>query len=413
MSATQTDDALAAELKSGQLRNLLLATLASTMGFWAWTIIGPLSKTYAANMDLGAGQTSILVAMPILVGSVARVPVGALTDRYGGRVMFTLILGIAAPLVLLTAFVGQMNNFGLLVFVSFFLGIAGTVFAIGIPFSSSWYEAHRKGFATGVFGAGMVGTAVSAFFTPRLVAALGYMGAHVLIAALVALMAVICWLGLRESPTRRGVEHTPIMPKLKDAFALKETWLLCFMYAIVFGAFVAFSNYLPTYLANVYEFDPTAAGTRTAGFAAAAVVARPIGGTVADKIGPKIVSITSYVGAAVLAIVVAFQPSAEHVYGPIFILMALFLGLGTGGVFAWVARASEPRTVGTVSGIIAAAGGLGGYFPPLVMGATYNEAQNSYFVGLTLLAVFCALGLVTCFILRNGGKVDDRTAATA
>ncbi|KAA9394202.1 NarK/NasA family nitrate transporter [Kocuria coralli] len=413
MSASQTDSALAAELKAGQTRNLLLATLASTMGFWAWTIIGPLAKTYSADMDLGAGQTSILVAMPILVGAVARVPVGALTDRYGGRVMFTAILGITAPLVLLTAFVGQMDNFGLLVLVSFFLGIAGTVFAIGIPFCSSWYEAHRKGFATGVFGAGMVGTAVSAFFTPRLVNAMGYMGAHVLIAVLVAAMAVICWLMLRESPSRRGVEPAPMLPKLKDAFSLKETWLLCFMYAIVFGAFVAFSNYLPTYLGNVYDFDATGAGTRTAGFAAAAVVARPIGGTLADKVGPKLVSIVSYAGAGILAVVVALQPSAEQVYGPVFVLMAMFLGLGTGGVFAWVARASQPRTVGTVSGIIAAAGGLGGYFPPLVMGATYNEAQNSYFVGLSLLAMFCLLGLITCFILRNGGRVDERTAAAA
>lgn len=411
MSSTAPENSLAQELKAGQFRNLLLATLASTMGFWAWTIIGPLAKTYAANMNLGAGQTSILVAMPILVGAVARVPVGAMTDRYGGRLMFTVILGVTAPLVVLTALVGQMNNFGMLVLVAFFLGIAGTVFAIGIPFCSAWYESHRKGFATGVFGAGMVGTAVSAFFTPRLVTGIGYMGAHILIAVLVAVMAVMCWLFLRESPTRRGVEPTPMMPKLKVAFGLKETWLLCFMYAIVFGAFVAFSNYLPTYLGNVYNFDATGAGTRTAGFAAAAVVARPIGGTLADKVGPKLVSIASYVGAGVLAVVVAFQPDAEHVYGPIFILMALFLGLGTGGVFAWVARASEPRTVGTVSGIIAAAGGLGGYFPPLVMGATYNEAQNSYFVGLMLLALFCLLGLISCFILRNGGRVDERTGA--
>jgi NNP family nitrate/nitrite transporter-like MFS transporter len=362
-------------------------------------------------MDLSAGQTSILVAMPILVGSVARVPVGALTDRYGGRVMFTAVLGITAPLVLLTAIVGQLNSFGLLVLVSFFLGIAGTVFSIGIPFCSAWYEAHRKGFATGVFGAGMVGTAVSAFVTPRIVAGMGYMGAHILIAVLVAAMAAISWIALRESPTRRGLEPTPMMPKLRAAFALKETWMLCFMYAIVFGGFVAFSNYLPTYLGNVYDYDPTAAGTRTAGFAVAAVIARPIGGTLADKLGPKTVSLTSYIGTAALAAVVAFQPAHEFVYGPLFLIMAVFLGLGTGGVFAWVSRASDARTVGTVSGVIAAAGGLGGYFPPLVMGATYNPEHNSYFLGLMLLAAFCLLGLLLALVLRNGGRVDERTAA--
>lgn len=411
MSAEGTRTSVDAELRAGQTRNLIIATLASVMGFWAWTIIGPLSSRYSQAMDLSAGQTSILVAMPILVGSVARVPVGALTDRYGGRVMFTAILGITAPLVLLTAFVGRLNSFGLLVLVSFFLGIAGTVFAIGIPFCSAWYEAHRKGFATGVFGAGMVGTAVSAFVTPRIVSGLGYMGAHVLIAVLVAAMAAISWLTLRESPTRRGLEPTPMMPKLRAAFALKETWMLCFMYAVVFGAFVAFSNYLPTYLGNVYDYDPTAAGTRTAGFALAAVIARPVGGTLADRLGPKTVSLTSYVGAAALAAVVAFQPSHEFVYGPLFLAMAVFLGLGTGGVFAWVSRASDSRTVGTVSGVIAAAGGLGGYFPPLVMGATYNPEHNSYFLGLMLLAAFCILGLLVALVLRNGGKQDERQAA--
>lgn len=411
MSAVESQASVETEMRAGQTRNLIIATLASVMGFWAWTIIGPLSSRYSEAMDLSAGQTSILVAMPILVGSVARVPVGALTDRYGGRVMFTAILGITAPLVLLTAIVGQLNSFGLLVLVSFFLGIAGTVFSIGIPFCSAWYEAHRKGFATGVFGAGMVGTAVSAFVTPRIVAGMGYMGAHILIAVLVAAMAVISWISLRESPTRRGLEPTPMMPKLRAAFALKETWMLCFMYAIVFGGFVAFSNYLPTYLGNVYEYDPTAAGTRTAGFAVAAVIARPIGGTLADKLGPKTVSLTSYIGTAALAVVVAFQPAHEFVYGPLFLIMAVFLGLGTGGVFAWVSRASDARTVGTVSGVIAAAGGLGGYFPPLVMGATYNPEHNSYFLGLMLLAAFCLLGLLVALVLRNGGRVDERTAA--
>ena len=399
----------APDLKVGQLRNLLLATLASAVGFWAWTIVGPLAKRYAQQMDLDATQTSVLVAMPILVGAVCRVPVGALTDRYGGRVMFTVILGITAPLVLVTGLVGQLGSFGLLVAVAFFLGIAGTVFAVGVPFCSGWYESHRKGFATGVFGAGMVGTAVSAFLTPRLVTGIGYLGAHVLIAVIVGVMAVLCWALLRDSPVHGAKAPEPVLPKIKHAFTLKVTWQLCFLYGVVFGAFVAFSNYLPTYLDNVYDFDATAAGTRTAGFALAAVIARPIGGILADKIGPKTVTLTALSGTAVLAMVVAFQPGQERVYGPTFLLMALFLGLGTGGVFGWVGRAAPAKDVGTIGGIIAAAGGLGGYFPPLVMGATYNAEHNSYFVGLTLLAGFAILSLLLALTVRNGGKVDERT----
>ena len=407
MSSSAQSPPSTANLKSGQLRNLVVATLASTVGFWAWTIIGPLSSRYAADLDLGAGQTSVLVAMPILVGSVARIPVGAMTDRFGGRIMFTVILGVTAPLVLLTGIVGQLGNFAFLVVIAFFLGIAGTVFAIGIPFCSAWYERSRKGFATGVFGAGMVGTAVSAFFTPRLVNAVGYMGAHITVAVVVAVMAVLCWLILRESPAWTAPTE-PVLPKITHAFTLRATWQLCFLYGIVFGAFVAFSNYLPTYLGNVYDYDATAAGTRTAGFAVAAVIARPIGGTIADKVGPRIVTLVSLAGTVVLAIVVALRPEEERVYGTAFILMAVFLGLGTGGVFAWVGRAAPARDVGTIGGIIAAAGGLGGYFPPLVMGATYNAENRSYFVGLMLLAVFAFVALLLAFTVRNGGKVDER-----
>ncbi|QCU78509.1 NarK/NasA family nitrate transporter [Citricoccus sp. SGAir0253] len=400
-----------AELARGQSRNLALATVASTVGFWAWTMIGPLSGLYTRQMQLAPTETAVLVAMPILVGAVARIPVGALTDRYGGRVMFTVLLGATAPLVLLTGLVGQLGQYVPLLVVAFFLGIAGAVFAIGIPFCSSWYPPSRKGFATGVFGAGMVGTAVSAFGTPLLVQAIGYLPTHVLVAVLVAATAAACWLVLRESPARRGHRPQPALPKILHALSLRVTWQLCFLYGVVFGAFVAFSNYLPTFLGNVYDYSATEAGLRTAGFAVAAVVARPVGGTLADRLGPRTVTLASFAGAAVLAVVVAFQPTAEQVYGPVFLLMALFLGLGTGGVFGWVGRTAEPRDVGTVGGIIAAAGGLGGYFPPLVMGATYNEEHNSYFVGLMLLAAFAVVALLLTFTVRNGGRVDERHAA--
>lgn len=408
-----TATATEADLRSGQGLNLWLATLASTVGFWAWTMIGPLSARYTEAMDLTPTQTAVLVAMPILVGSIARVPVGVLTDRYGGRLMFTVLLGATAPLVLATGLVGMLNAYLPLLIVAFLLGIAGAVFAIGIPFVSAWYPPHRKGFATGIFGAGMVGTAISAFATPQLVAGIGYLATHALVAVVVAAVAVLCALFLRESPSRAGSTPTPALPKLKRAFSQVVTWQLCFLYGVVFGAFVAFSNYLPTYLGNIYDYAATEAGLRTAGFAAAAVIARPVGGTLADRLGPRVVTLTSLAGAAVLAVIVALQPGQERVYGPVFLIMALFLGLGTGGVFGWVGRAADPRDVGTIGGIIAAAGGLGGYFPPLVMGATYNEEHNSYFVGLMLLAAFAVVALLLTLTVRNGGRVDERGTSPA
>ena len=129
---------------------------------------------YTEELGLERNQKSLLVAMPVLVGSLGRILAGALTDRFGGRLMFTVLLLATAPFVLLVAFAGDRDSYALLLLFGFFLGIAGTTFAVGIPFVNAWYEADRRGFATGVFGAGMGGTALSAFFTPRFVDWFGY-----------------------------------------------------------------------------------------------------------------------------------------------------------------------------------------------------------------------------------------------
>ena len=150
----------------GQFGQVLLATLASTVGFWAWMSIAPLQKTYATELGLSEGQISLMLATPVLVGALGRVPVGALTDRFGGRRMFTAILLGSTPAVLLVAMAGSLKLYWLLIAAGFYLGVAGTVFAIGIPFSSVWYEPGQRGFANGVFGMGMIGTAVSMAITP-------------------------------------------------------------------------------------------------------------------------------------------------------------------------------------------------------------------------------------------------------
>ncbi|HYI57433.1 MAG TPA: nitrate/nitrite transporter [Microlunatus sp.] len=376
--------------KSAQTRNLILALLAFTITFWAWNLIAPLGVRYTTELGLSATQKSALVAMPVLVGSVGRVPVGALADRYGGRVMFTIMLFVSIIPVLLVALAGALQSYGLLLAFGFLLGVAGTTFAIGIPFVNAWYEKPRRGFATGVFGMGMGGTALSAFFTPRLVNSVGYVATHVIIAIALAVVGVVVWLMMRDSPLWTP-NTDPVMPKLAAASKLAVTWKMAFLYAVTFGGFVAFSTYLPTYLKDVYDFDLTAAGTRTAGFAIAAVVARPIGGTISDKVGPRTVMMVSLAGAAVMAIIIALKLPPEIPAGIAFVLMAVFLGLGTGATFAWVAQLAPPEKVGTVTGIVGAAGGLGGYFPPLVMGATYNEETHSYTIGLVLLCI-TALG---------------------
>jgi NNP family nitrate/nitrite transporter-like MFS transporter len=391
----------------GRGLNLGLALLAFAITFWAWNIIAPLAVQYADDLDLDPTQTSLLIATPVLVGSIGRIFTGALTDRFGGRIMFTILTAASAVPVLLVMFAGEIGSYPLLLAFGFVLGIAGTTFAVGIPFVNAWYEPARRGFATGLFGAGMGGTALSSFFTPRMVAWFGYVATHVIIAVALVVVAIVVWMLMRDSP-RWSPNRDRVVPKLAAAGRLAVTWQMAFLYAVTFGGFVAFSTYLPTYLKEVYGFGLADAGARTAGFAIAAVVARPVGGWLSDKIGPARVLMISLAGAAVMAIVISLKPPPELLAGTTFVLMAVFLGLGTGAVFTWVAQRAPAERVGSVTGIVGAAGGLGGFFPPLVMGATYDVATHSYTIGLLLLCATALVALVfTVFLARR-----DRSRTT-
>ncbi|BBZ06684.1 MFS transporter [Mycolicibacterium doricum] len=391
--------------------NLVLSTWVSAINFWAWNMIGPLSTTYAGDLSLSSTQASMLVATPILVGSLGRIAVGSLTDRFGGRVMFIAVSVASIMPVLAVGVAGSAGSYPLLLVFGFFLGIAGTIFAVGIPFANHWYEASRRGFATGVFGMGMVGTAMSAFFTPRFVNWFGLFTTHLIIAIALALTAVLCLFMMHDSP-----DFTPntdaVLPKLKAAAKLRVTWEMSFLYAVVFGGFVAFSNYLPTYIKTIYDFSTVDAGARTAGFALAAVLARPVGGALADRIPPKYVVLTSFAGTAALALVAVFQPPPDLWSAVTFITLAVFLGVGTGGVFAWVARRSPPKSVGSITGIVAAAGGLGGYFPPLVMGGTYDQVDNDYTVGLLLLVATALIALAYTALRLHAHEPQPKEAPT-
>ncbi|NYE19511.1 nitrate/nitrite transporter [Microbacterium immunditiarum] len=404
MSTTASTQTTGTALQ-GRTLNLWLALLAFAITFWAWNIVGPLAVQYAAELELDATQQSLLIATPVIVGSLGRIITGALTDRYGGRIMFTILTAVSAVPVLLVMFAGLAQSYVMLIVFGFLLGIAGTTFAIGIPFVNAWYEPSRRGFATGLFGAGMGGTALSSFFTPRMVAWWGYVATHIAIAVALLVVAVLVWIFMRDSPAWKP-NRDPVIPKLAAASKLAVTWQMAFLYAVTFGGFVAFSTYLPTYLKEVYSFDLADAGARTAGFAIAAVVARPVGGWLSDKIGPPIVLGISLAGAGIMAIVIAFKPPPELAAGTSFVLMALALGLGTGAVFTWVAQRAPANRVGAVTGIVGAAGGLGGYFPPLVMGATYNAQAHSYTIGLALLCATAlgALAFTVFLAIRDNRK---------
>jgi len=304
--------------------------------------------------------------------------------------MFTVVCLLTIVPVLFIAFFG--NSYGLMLLGGFVLGLGGTAFAVGVPFCNAWYEKPRRGFATGVFGAGMGGTALSSFFTPRMVDWMGRTATHLVIAAALAVTGLMMYLVSRDSPLwKPSVE--PVMPRLKGALRIRTTWQTSLLYAVAFGGFVAFSTYLPTYLKNVYGYSTVDAGMRTAGFSLAAVIARPVGGALSDRIGPRKVLMGSFGLSAIMAVLVSTEPEPEVPAGLAFILLAFGLGLGTGGVFALIGQRVEPAKVGSVTGQVGAAGGLGGYFPPILMGLIYG-ATGSYLIGLLLLAAVAVGALI-------------------
>ncbi len=373
-------------------RNLALAvaTLAFTVNFWAWSLLSPLAPRYQDLLRLSPLAVSVMVAVPVVVGSLGRVPLGALTDRYGGRVVFALLSFVSiAPVVFLafaTAYPALLAG-GLL------LGLAGASFAVGVPFVSAWFPPERRGFALGVYGVGNVGTAISSFVTPRVASSAGRPWAFGIVAVALAAIGLAFLVVGRDAPGRPRATQ-PFSARFAAALRLPVARDLAILYAITFGGFVAFGVYLPTFLKNVYKLTATAtdAASRAAGFVLLATAARPLGGWLADRVSGVSVLLWALGVVAVGAIVTAFQPDIAPATVA-FLAMAAALGLGNGAIFALVGKRVPASQVGSVTGVVGAAGGLGGFLPPVVMGLVY-QATGDYAIGLMLLSDVALAGLV-------------------
>lgn len=374
---------------------LALATAGFAVTFWAWALLSPLGATLRHELSLSSFQQSLLVAVPVIVGSLGRIPVGVLTDRLGARRMFP---AVAVLTILPVLYLGHLADSltGYLVG-GFFLGLGGATFAIGVPFVNSWYPPARRGLALGIFGAGMGGTAISAFSTVQLTTAAGRSVPFDLVAAVLALYAVVAYLLLRDRPNR-VVASGSMLSRLSATLCMPVTLQMSLLYAVAFGGFVAFSFYLPTYLTTAFGLERADAALRTAGFVVLAVVMRSVGSWLSDRLGPVLV--TAYSVVAVLAVVASLELALVPVGTVAFLGMAAALGTGTGAVFALVAQLVAPERVGAVTGVVGAAGGLGGFFPPLVMGLVYGSLGD-YTAGFLLLAATAAVaGLFTATTVR-------------
>ncbi len=341
------------------MRPNALATVSFLVCFAAWGLIGGLAPTFASMYGLTGSQTAFLVAVPVLLGSLARLPMGVLTDRFGGRLVFTSLMLFAAAAAIGVTFT---RSYASLLGAAFFLGMAGSSFSVGAAFVSRWTPRERQGTALGVYGLGTLGQSLAVFVAPLAAAAYGW--PIVFQAAAVILVGwAVAFAFLARNPPR------PKPDRWSDMFALlrreRIAWLLGAFYFLTFGGFVAFSIYLPTLLKSQFDLTAAQAGMRAAGFVLLATLMRPVGGWLADRIGGAQVLSWVFTGVAALSWLLISQTMLVFTVGALG--CAALFGLGNGAVFKLVPE-FFPKATGTVTGLVGALGGLGGFFPPLLLG---------------------------------------------
>jgi NNP family nitrate/nitrite transporter-like MFS transporter len=376
---------------AGNALQLLLGTGAFAVCFAIFGSFSAMMPLLRSRMELTPVEVGIALAVPVLLGSLGRIPLGILTDRLGGRVVF---IGVLICSIIPAVVMGWVDEYWQLLLCGFFGGIALASFSVGVGLVSGWYPPQRQGFALGVYGAGNIGQSLAAFAAPQVVIALGAQAWGFWTFALLA----ACWLVLfsllaRDAP-RIGPSKslTTVLAPLWEGLS----WVLSLYYFLTFGGFVAMAIYLPIFLTDMFDLTPTDAGFRTAGFAVLATALRPLGGMLADRIGGRRILLAVFPLTALLAIFMACPLMTTFTIGALG--MAVVIGLGNGAVFKLVPE-YFPRTVGSVTGLVGAAGGLGGFFPPLLLGVI-RKTTGSYTLGFVLLALFCALCLAVCLKIR-------------
>ncbi|MBS1788409.1 MAG: NarK/NasA family nitrate transporter [Acidobacteria bacterium] len=372
---------------SGNNLQLMLATGAFAICFAVFGSVSAMMPILKKALTLNPVQVSIALAIPVLLGSLGRIPLGMLTDRFGGRLIFSIVMVCSIVPAFLMGFV---TAYWQLVACGLFIGIALASFSVGVGFVSGWFPPERQGFALGVYGAGNVGQSLAAFGSPVLAAALGFKWGFWTFGVLLLIWLAIFWLKAENAPNRAPVKSFgQILQPLKDS----KSWTLSLYYFLTFGGFVAMAIYLPVFLTDLYKLTPGDAGARTAGFVLLATAMRPVGGILADRVGGRKILLWVFPSTAAMAIFLACPSIITFTIGALG--MAAAIGLGNGAVFKLVPQ-YFPSSVGAVTGLVGAAGGLGGFFPPLVLGAI-RQSTGTFTFGFILLSIFSLICLAVVF----------------
>ncbi len=352
-----------------------------------WVLIGSLGIPLSEAAGLSPAQKGFVVALPILAGSLLRIPVGLLVDRIGGKPVGIMLLAfLFLPLALAWQLPPTLPN---LIVIGATLGCAGASFAVALPLASRWFPPERQGLAMGIAAAGNSGTVVTNLVAPQLVLSIG-LAATFGVAMIGLAVILVAFMVLAHEPPRRPQRLRFALPSFRDP----DLRWLCLFYAITFGGYVGLSSFLPLFFRDAYGVSPVDAGYITAGLACAGSLARPIGGILADRFGGARVLSLLLFPIAIAYGLESTLPALPLMIGALAVSMAC-LGLGNGAVFQIVPQRFQ-RDLGAVTGMIGAIGGVGGFFLPTLLGSV-RELGGSFGFGFAVLA---SLALVAAISLR-------------
>lgn len=364
-----------------QISVLVMSTFAFTLCFAIWMMFAVIGIPIKKQLGLDETEFGMLIATPVLTGSLFRLPLGMLTDKYGGRmVMFGLMLATVAPIWLIQ----YAAAFWQFLLIGLFVGLAGSSFSVGIAYCARWFKKERQGMAMGIFGAGNSGAALTKLIAPAIVIAYGWAMVPRVYAAAMLVTALLFWLFTYDDPSHRVPSHVTVSDQLK---ALRDpvVWKYCQYYSIVFGGYVALALWMTEYYVSEYGFNLKTAALLAACFSLPGGVLRAVGGVLADKWGARRVTWWVLWVAWVCLFIMSYPrtdftvqtvsgPVTYHIaLGPEVFTALLFLvgvsfAFGKASVFKYISD-DYPHNIGVISGIVGLMGGMGGFLLPIMFGA--------------------------------------------
>lgn len=379
--------------KEGNVPTLLSSFLYFDVSFMIWVLLGALGNYIASDLGLSPAQKGLMTALPLLGGAMLRLLLGAMTDTLGGRK--TGLIGMTLTFIPLLLGWRWADSILQIYLIGLLLGVAGASFAVALPLASRWYPAEHKGLAMGIAGAGNSGTVLATLFAPRLAEHFGWEAVFALAMIPLALVAAVFARFAQDAPhslpKNELAEYTAVLKQ-------RDLYTFSFLYSVTFGGFVGLASFLSILLHDQYGVSKVAAGDLTTFCVVAGSFLRPLGGWLSDKLGGLRMLAALYAIAVALLLAAAQLPALPLAVGLLFLLMGC-LGMGNGAVFQLVPQRFVGH-VGVATGIIGAAGGVGGFFLPTLLGGL-KQTAGTYAAGLGVFAIITALAWITLLIAQR------------